>query len=611
MTRRIAPILPAGLLLIVGGGLLLGCSSRQDASSVRAAAPPAPSPTTLPVFEDVTAERGLRFRHHTGAVGRYFMPETMGAGCAFFDYDGDGDPDILLLNGTDWTKRPGVRHTLALYRNDEGHFIDVTRAAGLDVELYAMGCAAADYDNDGDLDLFIACLGPDRLFQNEMFRRSGAQVSEKGPEHLRTRTPEHPLFRDVTRQAGVGDPRWSVGAAWLDYDRDGWLDLFVANYVDWTPTTDRYCTLTGRRKSYCTPQDYDGVPCALFRNRRDGTFEDVSRAAGIGRHVGKSLGVLVHDENADGWPDVFVANDTEPNFLFRNTGQGRFEEVGLQAGFALGETGVPRSGMGVDAADIENAGTLAVVVTNFAGEGVGCFVRDRQGLYEDAAADRNLRDPTLPFVGFGVCFLDANLDGWPDLLVANGHLQDDIHLVKPQERHAQPPLLFLNDRRGRFDPLPAGSLSDAMAPLVARGAAVADFDRDGRPDILLMANGGSPRLLRNATPGRRTWLRLTLQGARGNRSAVGARIMVRTGDLQQTQWVRAGGSYGSQSELPLTFSLVGRERADEIEVLWPSGKTERWTDIPANTARTLIESSVGRELWVEREEKPAHRRKLR
>jgi len=586
-----------GRIRVVGGliglpalvCLLWGCILRQSASSSHTShdvtPPPSASPI-LPVFEDVTAERGLRFRHHTGATGRYFMPETMGAGGAFFDYDGDGDPDILLLNGKDWVQKPGIKHTLALYRNDRGRFTDVTRGSGLDVELYAMGCALADYDNDGDPDLYVTCLGPDRLFRNEVLgaRRS---VFGRSPEHPTPNT-QHRLFRDVTRQASLGDPRWGAGAAWLDYDHDGWLDLFVANYVDWTPATDRYCTLTGKRKSYCTPQDYDGAPCALYRNQGDGTFEDVSQKAGIGAHVGKSLGVLVHDENEDGWPDIFVANDTEPNFLFRNTGEGRFEQVGLQAGFALGETGLARAGMGLDAADVDHTGRVAVAVTNFAGEGLGLFVRNTDGLFADEAGARGLREPTTPFLGFGVCFLDANLDGWMDLFIGNGHVNDDVHTFRPQETHAQRPLLFLN-RQGRFTPLPPDHLPKAFAPLVARGAAVADFDLDGRPDILLTANGGAPRLLRNVTPGRRAWLRLTLQGKRSNRSAVGARVTVRAGNLTQTQWVRAGSSYLSQNELPLTFSLAGQNRADEVEVRWPSGAANRWSNLPANREHRLIE----------------------
>lgn len=547
-------------LALGAAGILTGCPARRSEE-------PAPTPISLAAFEDVTETQGLHFRHHNGAKGRYYLPETMGAGCAFFDINNDGRADILLLNGKDWTDRPGARHTPALYRNEGSRFTNATRQSGLDIEMYAIGCAAADYDNDGWLDLTITGVGGTRLFHNDRGR-----------------------FRDVTAKAGLGPSRWSSGGVWLDYDRDGLLDLFTANYVDWTPATDKYCTTTGKRKSYCTPQDYDGLPSALYRNRGDGTFEDVSRQTGIADFRGKSLGAVAFDMDGDGWQDIFVANDTEANFLFRNTGQGRFEEVGLQRGCAVGESGRSRAGMGVDIADLDGSGRPALAVTNFAEEGVGLFVQGEDHLFTDEAVRRNAFAPTQPFLGFGLCFLDANLDGWMDMFIANGHIDDDVSAYKPSQSHAQPPLLLLN-RQGDFEAAP-GAGSGPWSPLVGRGAAGADFDLDGRPDILISANGGAPRLLRNATPGKLTWVRLTLQGTRSNRSAIGARVTVRADGRTQTQWVRAGSSYGSQSELPLTFGLNGRPRAEEVTVFWPSGTTDRWTDLAASRTHLLREKAA-------------------
>ncbi len=525
---------------------------------------PNPQSQPLPRFTDVTAAAGIRFRHNTGAFGKKYLPETMGSGCAFFDFDGDGWPDILLLNGRDFPGHKKAASFPALYRNNRnGTFTEVTRAAGLAVEMYALGVAAGDYDNDGYEDLYITALEGDRLFHNE---RNGT-------------------FREVTRESGIRNANFGTSAAWLDYDRDGRLDLFVANYVKWSPEKDLYCTLDGAHKSYCTPESYPGNASRLFHNLGNGRFEDVTQRAGLADPTSKSLGVTVLDYDGDGWPDIFVANDTQPNKLYRNNHNGTFTERAVAAGIAFSEDGVARGGMGVDWADYDTSGRPHVAIANFSNQMLGLYHNEGNGLFVDEAPASTVGRASLLTLGFGLFFFDFDLDGRPDLFVANGHIEDDISQVQPRVRYAQPPHLFRNLGRRRFEEVVARVGAELARPIVARGAAYADYDRDGDLDLLITTNGGPAYLFRNDGGNRNRFLRVELKGTRSNRSAIGAVVRVKSAGAGGTEWqmqmVKSGSSYCSQSELPLAFGLGAATSAQNVEVLWPSGARQVFANVPA------------------------------
>ncbi len=520
------------------------------------AAAPATSADDSPVrFTDVTAAAGIHFTHNAGRSGKKWLPETMGPGCAFFDFDGDGWLDILLVNGKDLVPR-GRHTTAALYRNNrDGTFTDVTKGSGLDIEIYGMGVAIGDYDNDGRDDVYITALGGDHLFHNE------------GGGH----------FRDVTREAGIANAAFSAGAAWLDYDRDGKLDLFVANYVEWTPQGDLWCSLDGATKSYCTPESYKGASSRLYHNLGGGKFEDVTEKAGLADPTAKSLGVTVFDYNNDGWPDIFVANDTQPNKLYRNLRNGRFQDEGLAAGVAFGEDGVARGAMGVDAADYDRSGRQHLVVGNFANQMLGLYHNEGNGLFVDEAPRSKVGRASLLSLTFGLFFFDYDLDGYPDILAANGHIEEQIGRVQPKIQYAELPLLLHNAGHGRFDQVNAFA-----RPLVARGAAYGDFDRDGDLDVLLTTNNGPAVLYRNDGGNRNHWLQLKLAGSKSNRDGIGAVARVTSPGGTQMQMVHSGSSYCSASDLALTFGLGRDQAATEIEIEWPSGTRQKLANVAAN-----------------------------
>ena len=519
-------------------------------------------------FTDVTAAAGIHFRHNNGAYGGKLLPETLGPGCAFLDYDGDGWQDILIVNSMDWPGHARQRSTPKLYRNNRnGTFTDVTREAGLDVEIYGLGVAVGDYNNDGFPDILITCVGQNRLFKN----------TGKGK------------FVDVTNSSGLGKRiGFSTSAIWFDYDRDGLLDLFVCNYVKWSAEHDVFCSIDGKHKSYCTPEAYVGQTAWLFHNRGNGTFEDVTASSGIFDSSSKSLGVALLDYDQDGWPDLLVANDTQPNKLYRNQRNGTFRDVAVEAGIAFSQEGKARAGMGVDVGDFDNSGRSGVAITNFDNEMIGLYRAEANGDYADVAVQSGVGIPSKTTLGFGCTFFDCNLDGWLDLVAVNGHIDDTVRNVR-NVGYAQPPSLFLNDGKGRFSEVGGQVGGDFNQPRVGRGLAVGDFDRDGDQDVLMTTNNGAAYLFRNdQTSGNRS-VRFRLVGTKSNRDGIGARIKLFAGGSMQTRFVRSGSSYLSQSELPVTFGLGKQDAVERIVVDWPSGRSEEYKNLQSGKAYEITE----------------------
>jgi hypothetical protein len=564
--RSIRLLAVLALLPVVGLGWL------DPPSILSRPAPAAGQPSVN--FVDITKHAGINFTHYTGAFGKKYLPETMGSGCAFIDYDNDGNPDILLIQGDDFPDhRSGQRRTLKLYHNNgNGTFTDATERAGLAVEMYGMGVAVGDYDNDGWDDIYVTGLGESHLFRNQ----------------------HNGTFKDVTAEAGVGNTGFGASAAWLDYDRDGRLDLFVTNYVKWTPKTDIYCSLDGHTKSYCTPEAYHGDSCRLFHNLGSGRFEDVTRKSGIEDPTSKSLGVAVIDYDQDGWPDLAVANDTEPNKLYHNNRNGTFTEQAVAAGIAFSEDGVARGAMGIDVADFDGSGYPSLAIGNFSNQMIGLYHNERNRFFIDIAPSSSVGRASLLSLSFGLFFFDYDLDGLDDLLVANGHIEPDINRIQPQVSYAELPLMFHNEGRDakgneRFQEV--GKRVGLARRLVARGAAYADIDNDGAPDVLLTTNGGPAYLFHNVGGSENNGIRIRTVGTRSNRDGIGAVVRVRTpgeSAIHSEQTVHSGSSYCSQSELTLTFGL-GKARAADVEIEWPSGQKDALKGLEANSTYTIGE----------------------
>lgn len=560
--------------------LLLACGEREETAPVAETTYTQAEPSyatsstqrTPPAvtFTDVTASTGIDFVHETGAFGNKWMPETMGAGAGFFDVDGDGDDDALLVNSTWFAghEDEGPAPTSRLYANDgSGAFDDVTAGSGLDVSVYGMGVTAADYDADGQQDLFITTLGANLLL--------------KGRGNLR--------FADVAELAGVAGstwtdnegralPEWSTAALWADVDRDGWPDLLVTNYVHWSPENDLYASFDGKQKSYATPQQYAGSTPRLYRNIGDGTFAEITESAGLALPDAKSMGAAAADFDDDGWVDLVVTNDTQPNYLLRNQGDGTFVEAGMAAGIGYDESGRARAGMGVDVADLNLDGRQAIGIGNFSRESMSLYVQTEPGrpVFLDGAGRHRVVQPTLRTLTFGLKFLDYDLDGLLDLLLANGHIEPEINVVQKEIDYAQPLQLFWNDGTGAL--VDAGQLAGPVfaEPMVARGLAVGDLEGDGDVDVLLSTNGGPARVLRNDAVGGGGGgvLVLTLRGTAPAVDALGARVTVTVGDRRQTHEVRTGSSYLSQSSRDLVFGLGEASGADAVSVRWPDGTTQ-------------------------------------
>jgi hypothetical protein len=557
----------AALLVILA--LLPGCGGRGERPGGRGT----PAPAARGPFEDATAAAGFRFRHVNGATGRKYMLETLGSGACVFDYDGDGRLDVYFVQGGRLPGLEGVeRPRSALYRNlGGGRFSDVTEAAGAGgPDRYGFGCVAGDVDGDGDRDLYVTHYGPDVLYRN---RGDGT-------------------FADVSAAAGVGDPLWSTSAGMADADGDSDLDLYVANYVDFALENHLYCgeNRPGYR-TVCHPKNYDSQPDVLYRNRGDGTFEDVSARAGVVDRDGKGLGVVWGDYDDDGDQDIYVANDDTPNFLWRNRGDGTFEEVGGPAGVALSEDGVPQAGMGTDMADYDGDGRLDIIVTNLAEETNELYRNDGGGLFSDRTFVSGIGPASLLFLGFGTFFFDPDHDGDLDLFVANGHIIDNIALYSDTITFEQPMHLYRNLGDGRFAP-PAEDWGDPFrGRYVGRGAVPFDFDDDGDEDILMTQNGRPPVLLRRAGPPPAHWVTLTLAGRPPNRDAIGAKVTIEAGGRRQVRYARTALSYLSQGDPRIHFGLGDAASVDRVLVRWPGrrGALEEFSGIAVDRFATLEE----------------------
>ena len=548
---------------------LAGCIVWVPVLALAFGSGPLPAPQADGVrFADITRQAGIDFTHNNGAAGRKYLPETMGSGAAFIDYNGDGWADIFLVNGAGWPGAGGAPSSSKLYRNDrDGTFTDVTGPSGLATDYYGMGVAVGDYDNDGDDDLFVTAVGPNHLYANN----------------------GDGTFTDRSRTAGIGSAdEFSTSAAWSDYDRDGDLDLFVVNYVRWSVAEDLHCSLDGTSKSYCTPEAYEGSSMRLYRNEGGGRFADATEPAGLFDPTSKGMGIAVFDYDRDGLPDVILANDTQPNKLYRNRGDGTFEERGLLAGVAFSEGGVARAGMGVDAADYDRSGYPSVVIGNFSNEMIALYRNQGNGLFIDEAPRSEVGRNSLLTLAFACLFFDYDLDGWLDLLAANGHIEEGFERIQPRIRFRQPPHLFRNLAGQEFREVTASVGEAFAAPRLARAAAYADIDHDGDLDLLLTTNGGRAVLLGADGVTNRS-LRVRLRGTDSNRNGLGADVTVAAGGESQTLTLRSGAGYLSQSELVLTFGLGRRPAADRLEVRWPSGTVDRVDGLQAGRTVTVEE----------------------
>jgi hypothetical protein len=539
--RVLRPTLALGSLFLIAG-----CPARRPPVVT-----PAASHAAVP-FTEIAAQAGVRFMHRPGGSGKHYLPETMGAGCAFFDYDGDGWDDVFLMQGARLPgDAPGSVEPNALFRNEgNGHFSRVPGAAGLDAPGYGMGCCAADLDNDGDCDVFLTRFGGYALFRND-----GGH------------------FVEITHSAGISGSAWGASAAFGDYDGDGLVDLFVTNYVEYDPRTAPGCRAPDGTPGYCPPEVFPPTTDRLFRNRGHGRFEDVSQRSGIAGLKTRGLGVEWVDFDRDGNPDLFIGCDQSPNVLWRNQGDGTFKNVAVELAVALDGAGAVQNGMGVDFADADHDGDMDGYVTNFSGQPNAFYLNQGKTGFQYWSMESGLGRPSIRLLGFGCNYLDYDNDGWEDLFVANGHVNDKIALAVPGIGYAEPASLYRNQGQGRFEEVQGPAGQSLWRERVSRGSATADFDHDGDVDLLVSNAGQATELFRNELPPGKGWLTVRLEGTRCNRNAIGARVEVLAAGMRQAREVRAGSSYLSQSSLALTFGLGAASRVEEVRVTWPGGRT--------------------------------------
>ena len=532
--------------------------------------PPVSADTNIQ-FVDVTQEAGIHWKHVDGRSGQKYFMETLGSGAAFFDYDADGDPDLYFVNGA---PLPGYVSqeipTNCLYRNNgDGTFTDVTEKAGVGDTGYGHGCAVGDYNNDGQLDLYVTNYGTNRLYRNN----------------------GDGTFAEVAESVGVTEPRWSTSCAFADYDRDGNLDLYVVNYIVFDINENPWCGLREKGiRAYCEPDNFIAQSDTLYRNNGDGTFTDVTKTAGIYNTTGKGLGVVWADYNNDGAADIYVANDSTENLFYRNNGDGTFEEVGFMVGVALSENGAAENGMGTTFGDWNNDGWFDLTVTNYAQQTNTLYHNDADGFFTDATTTTKTAQRTYPYLGWATAFIDYDNDGYQDLFVANGHLHENLAELGQEGTYGQRNLLFRNNSNGTFTEIsetlgPGMKLAD-----VSRGATFADYDLDGDIDIVVTNSNTAPRLLRNDGDNRKNWLQIRLTATNGSTDAIGARVKITTGTLTQTREVRSGDGYLSQQDLTLHFGIGDSEQVDSIEVQWQSGAKQLIGSVPANQVLSLEEN---------------------
>ena len=532
--------------------------------------PPVSADTNIQ-FVDVTQEAGIHWKHVDGRSGQKYFMETLGSGAAFFDYDADGDPDLYFVNGA---PLPGYVSqeipTNCLYRNNgDGTFTDVTEKAGVGDTGYGHGCAVGDYNNDGQLDLYVTNYGTNRLYRNN----------------------GDGTFAEVAESVGVTEPRWSTSCAFADYDRDGNLDLYVVNYIVFDINENPWCGLREKGiRAYCEPDNFIAQSDTLYRNNGDGTFTDVTKTAGIYNTTGKGLGVVWADYNNDGAADIYVANDSTENLFYRNNGDGTFEEVGFMVGVALSENGAAENGMGTTFGDWNNDGWFDLTVTNYAQQTNTLYHNDADGFFTDATTTTKTAQRTYPYLGWATAFIDYDNDGYQDLFVANGHLHENLAELGQEGTYGQRNLLFRNNSNGTFTEIsetlgPGMKLTD-----VSRGATFADYDLDGDIDIVVTNSNTAPRLLRNDGGNRKNWLQIRLTATNGSTDAIGARVKITTGTLTQTREVRSGDGYLSQQDLTLHFGIGDSEQVDSIEVQWQTGAKQLIGSVPANQVLSLEEN---------------------